>query len=582
MAATLGIIILAVILIQGGFYPTSYLLAAVPVGIIAFVRKGRAADLCDYLLWGLTGLYLTASLANGYASDSLARSAFVCVCALFLSLYRTLSESERHRMLSVVLIGSGIFSVAAILAFCHVLPLTGAVISNRLQFTFQYANAAGSWFAAAALLAWDWENIRVKRFTISMITALFLTRSVGAIGLYVCLQAVRLWIRRKDKIWHSAVILHGAAAGFAFLFYMLSGWAAVMLLILLGVIVWCQEKLMPAMCRLRLYWPFLLLGAAGGAAVVFTQRVASSARTFIERLIQILDGSRVIAANPLFGVGAGNWEDIYPFYQSAQYNSTVVHSSIIQIGVDAGIFAILLAAVFFAVSWKRGKRTLPENLALILLAVHSVFDFTMQFFPIVALLLALLFADEKDQQKGSSPQTAVVGRTAYLPSVILCITLLYGDIQYKQLAYKAQANDWDALETQFQQAGVLFGQNRSAHRLYIRALYEQGKLEETIAETEAVQRLTDEELLTRASAVYETGGGTAACQLLLDRLSSELYNVSLFEQTARLFLEWDVDAACLAAYDEFAISANQSQSTLAVLKGDQVYIDTISNLGGKS
>ena len=575
MALTLGMIILVSILIHGGFYPTSFLLASIIMGTIALIGRKRRFDTCDWLLWGLVVLCLVASLVNGYASDSLAQAALPCACALFLMCYRTLSVLDRQKFLTVILLGSSLFAGVAILAFCGVIPLTGAVASRRLQFTFQYANAAGSWFAATAILAQDHKNNIVTKCTIPLITVLFLTQSVGAIGLYVCLQAVRLWQRRKEFIWPETVICHGIAAGFAAILYLSHGGFAVVATILLYTVGWRCTKILSVARQRRIHWLMLPLGAVGGVAVLFTRRAASSIRTFLERLLQILDGSCAIAANPLFGLGAGNWEHFYPFYQTAQYNSAVVHSGMVQIGVDAGILAVGLALVFVVFAWRQGKPKAAESLASVLLAVHSLFDFTMQFFPLAALFLAVLFANEENVQFKPSAKGIPITRMICLLPVVLCAYLLFGDMQYKQLAHQSQAQNWAEAEAQFQQYRHLFGQNRSARRLYVRALYHQKKSGKTIAETEDVLNLTDEELLIRARVLEQCGDSDDACRLLLDRLAMEPYHVILFEKTAQFLRESEVGASYFAAYNQLTEISNQNQSLLGTLKGDQVYIDTI-------
>lgn len=566
MEHILAIIILASVLVQGGFYPTIFLGAALLLSLLSLPGRIRRLDRCDGALWGLAGAFLLASLANGYASQSLSQACLPGACAVFIYLYRGLPERKKAGVLRVLLLGSGVLAGAAVLAFCGVLPLAGAVSSRRLQFTFQYANAAGSWFAVTALLAQDGRESR--RFLMPMLSALFLTRSVGALGLYAVFQLVRLWRRREERLWPETVLSHVTAAVFAAAFFFADGWLSIPLLAALYAAGWYWERLQPLAQRVHLQWAALLAGGAGVAAALFSQRFSAGLRSLAERLVQILDGLRAIAAHPLLGLGAGNWETAYPYYQSAQYSSTVVHSSVIQIGVDAGIFAVILAAAFLLLAWRRGR---GRRMEAGFLALHSLLDFTMQFLPIALLLLVLLFAGEESAPDGKKN----AWRLLPLSFGFLCAVLLWSQMEYKQLAYGVQTQSWEAVAERYEHRRSLFGGSPAARSAYLQALYGQGDLRGVLEAAEGAENLRLEELALYARALRELEGEEAACTLLLGVLEEQIYRVSLFEQTAALFREWEVDAAWRERYDRLADRANDSQTILGSLKGDQVYIEHI-------
>lgn len=573
MGILLAGMILVSVLIQGGFYPTIFLGASCILAGTALFAKTRKLDYCDWFIWGLAGLYLIASLVNGYASESLGQACLPGACALFLLLYRNLSAAKKAGLQKTVLLGGGLFAGIALLAFCDIVPLSGAVISHRLQFTFQYANAAGSWFAALALLAQENKDSRIRRLFLPLVATLLLTRSVGALGLYFLLQLIRLWQRRKEKLWQEAVLTHVISTGFAVALYFVNGWMAVAVLILLFVAGWYWEVLLGIGRKFHLEWVSLLAGGLGVMSALLSQRFSSGLRTFAERLVQIWDGLHIIAAHPLWGIGAGNWEEVYPCYQSAQYASTVVHSSMIQIGVDAGIFAIILATVFLAFAWRQTGRNSSESLAAGLLVAHGLLDFTMQFFPIDAILLMLLFAGE-EPAPAEQKRSFLYHSNAFVLGV-LCVILLYGQTQYKQIAYQAQAEEWEAVCENYERQQPLFGQSPTVRNLYVRALYNSGDLRGVIEATEGIPNVRTEEFLFRAQALRQLGRQDDACRLLLEQLKRRLYQVRLFERTAQLLQEWDADTAWLDAYNQIVDQANGSQTILGALKGDQVHIDSI-------
>ncbi len=570
MEYILAIVLLASVWVQGGFFPTVFLGAAVVLALLALFCRNRRLDWCDGTIWLLAGLFLAASLVRGYSSQSLSQACLPGVWAIFLYVYRALPKEKKDGMLRSVLLGSGVFAGAAILAFCGVFPLEGAVSSHRLQFSFQYANAAGSWFAAAALLSQDGK--RNPRFLMPILAALFLTRSMGALGLYGVVQLARIWQCRKKGIWRGLVLSHVAAACFAAGFFFLDGWLAVCLLALLYTGGYYQERLFLMAQRVYLHWFALLAGGIGGVILLFSQRFHSSLQSLAERLVQILDALRIMAEHPLLGIGAGNWERWYPYYQSAQYTSTVVHSGIAQMGVDAGVFAVATAGVFVFFAWKRKS---GSRAAAAFLILHSLLDFTMQFLPIGLLLMALLFSEE-------APLLSTK-RSRALPFAmgLLCAGCLCSQVAYKQLVYHMQHGAWAAVTEQYEQQRFLLGSNPMAHGVYLHGLYAQGDLRKILDTVDGEEPLRLEEIVLRAYAVREIEGEDAACQVLLEELERRIYQVNLFEQTAALFQEWQVNTRWQDAYNQLADRANRGKTILGTLKGDQVHIEHINiNLGG--
>lgn len=554
------------VLIQGGFYPTAFLIPGAALAGAGALRRGRALERGELALWALALLYLAASLARGYSASSLAQACLPACCGAFLYLYLSLPQREKGRLLDWVVLASGLFAGLAILAFCGAVPLTGAVSARRLQFTFQYANAAGSWFAAATLLAQDREEVRARRMTLPCLTALLLTRSMGALALYGLLQLVRLWRRRE--IWGEVVLTHAAALLLAGAFLLTKGWLCLPVVVLLYGLGWVWDRIVPAALGLKLHWLGLLAGGAG-AAVILASR-ARGALTLVERLVQIIDGLGAVARYPLLGVGAGNWPRYCPLFQSAQYSSTLVHSGLVQMGVDAGVPAAALAAAVLVLGWKRKGRSPAESLACLLLAGHSLLDFTLQFLPIDLLLLALLFAGEGTGPAGKKVRTAAT-RPALLAAAALCAGMLFGQMQYKELVYACRAGDWEAAAARYERGP--FGASGEARELYLQACCGLGRPDLILEATGPLSPLSTQELLYRAQALWGLGRTDEACGLLLSRLEGQLYNVALFTETKNFFTDWGAGPAYRAEYDRLAALANESWTALGTLKGDQVKIE---------
>lgn len=569
-------VILGSILIQGGYFPTVILIVTILLSGVAIVIKKRAVGSCEIIAFVAALFYYVSSLANGYNSASLAQASLLGGCAMFLYLYNCLPEQEKSQLIDKLIIGSGVFAGLAILAFCDVIDITGAVTSQRLQFTFQYANAAGSWFATIALLSQGRESPKVKSFLIPSLVALFLTRSVGALGMYVVVQLGRLWVYRNDRhLWREVLITHILSAIFAIAFFFLRSWLTLPVVALLYLVGFYLQQILSVAYRIYLHWVCLGCSVLGVVGILLSRRMASALFTFAERISQIVDGSRLIVSHPLFGVGAGNWTHLYPYYQSAQYTSTVVHSSIIQIGVDAGLPAIILAVLFVILALRQKGRPIASTLAAALLLVHSLMDFTLQFFPICALLIALLFdvpSPIPTQKKGL---TGPIVTTLALCFCIFTTGLLYTELQSKQLVRDAQRGLWNTILEEYERQKAMYGKNQAAESYYIYALYYTGDFEGVIEATQSLQMSDTAELLLCAQSLRQLGDQDAACELLLSELERQMYRVVLYEQISQCLLDWNVDIHYLEEYNRIVDLANASQTILGQLQGDQVHINHI-------
>lgn len=559
-------LILFSVLIQGGYFPTAFLLIAVLLAITAFFQK-RKLLVDEWILWGFAAVYLFSSLINGYRSDSLAQTCLPCSCALFLYCYCCLPENRKARLLDGVIISSGLFSGAAILAFCGVISLTGAVTAHRLQFTFQYANATGAWFAATSILA---QEEKQRHWSLPCIVALLLTRSVGALGTYSLVQLLHIYQRRKESnLWKELLLLHVIAGLFAFLFFFSSTWIVFPLLAILYLTAWNHQKILRLACHFHFHWIVLVAGSCGSIIVLSSQRIAESLLTFTERISQIIDGAAIVVSHPLFGIGAGNWKYLYPYYQSAQYTSTVVHSSIIQIGVDSGLIGVTVIVIFVVLAWRRRKRGRIENLAAVLILLHSLLDFTLQFFPIDAFLLALLFHDVEppnDQFKGFERLKAIC-----LPLLTggLCLVMLYSELEIKQMIHFGQGKNWNGTVALYESHRSLFGANTVARECYIRGLAYTGAWLQILKVTSDTKYLSTEELLICAQAMVELGNRDSACELLLSELDKQLYRTILFEQAAQCLTNWEAEPHYITAYNQIVERANNSITSLGKLQGDK-------------
>ncbi len=573
MGTFVAVLVLAVACIQGGYFPTVFLLAGIVLAVLCFRTLKQRVLPEELLLWGISGIYLAASLAGGYDASSLARACLPLVCACFLRVWLALPAGEKNRAMDMLLAGTWALAAVGIFIYSGAVTVSGAITANRLQFPFQYANTAGIWYAAAALLCQDGK---ARKRLLPILTALFLTRSTGALGAYGLIQCLRLALRRREKgLWRSVLLSNFAAALCAAGIYFAPLWGDLALLALLCAAGYSWDTWEKKAVQYRLHLFCLAGGAAGAAVLLSTRRFFESLRTFAERLCQMADGTALILRHPLLGVGAGRWAELYPYWQSAQYTSTVIHSGPVQIGVDAGVFTILLALVFLVLAWRRTK-WLPANLAAGLILLHSVVDFDLQFFPVCVFLLMLLFLEsELEPVPGKKRRAALAA--VFAASAMLCSGLFCIEQVRKQLILFSQRQNWPAVIAQYERTRAMFGGSQNARDCYIGALYRSGEFQRVVDESSLNQRLSVQELLIRAQALYMLGDQGVACELLLSELRAQSRNVKLFQETADKLTEWKADQRYIDSYNEIVENVNRNTTFLGDLLGSQIRIDQISD-----
>lgn len=567
--------IVATAVLQGGFYPGVFLTAAIFFASISAIGRTSAPQKAEIILWAFAGWYLLAAAINGGELSSVMQACLPGAVTAALCCARQLSGKERRDALRALISASAVLAGIGFLAFGNVLSIAGATTARRLQFPFQYANAAGSWYAAMSLLAqWDMEENKRSWPIVFLQSALFLTRSVGACGLYILAELGYIFYRRKEpEQWQSVLLTNGISVCFAAGFYLLSEpWGTASVSVLLTAAAIFLPKLLRLGRQFRLYF-VPMIGVIAIVALMGGGRFTRSLATFAERLYQIGDGLQIVAAHPVFGVGAGNWAYMYPMFQSAEYTSTVVHSGPIQVAVDAGLPALLLLAAFFALAWREGKRPLPITLAALLLSTHSLFDFGLQFFPIAVLTgFLLLFRDDTQAVSASMPQKAVQ-KVALSVFSMLCAVLLLGIWQNKQVSAAVSRKDWSDVLEQYDAGGWLLRDSRSAKTAAANAAAKLEQWDRVLILTESDSELSMQQILLRAVALQMIRGEEAGGQYLLDELARRPYQVDFYEETAHLLRQWNAGTRLRERYNTLAERFNQSENILTRLQGDaRVYI----------
>jgi tetratricopeptide (TPR) repeat protein len=340
MKYVIAILFIISVVWQGGFSDMAWCVAGVVFAVCVFFRARRLPPRRVLLPFAaLVLLYAGSFILHGAHFESAAQTVKPAVALLaFVALY----NAESPDMHSLVLTAGVIAAVLGVVAFFGIVDFPGARWNGRLQGTFQYANAAGIFFAVCAFLTRTGLKSRRRHFALLFECALLLTQSVGAIATYILGQMLLFFSEKKTK---------RVAA-------------------LLGV------------------------SAVGCVALLYVRGAGTVAASYLDRLLQMSDGAAIVLHNPL-GIGPGLWAVRLLELQSAFYTATKMHSYPMELGVDAGFAAIALF-VFMIVVWVgrvRKSGLLPRHIAAGMLLFHGLQDVSLGFLALILLLLLLVIPD---------------------------------------------------------------------------------------------------------------------------------------------------------------------------------------------
>ena len=424
MILIIAIMYLAVI-IQGGFFATAYL----PLGILALIGIPFVVKKIPSIKYVLPFLliciiYLISVLVTGVTIDSLKYSAKILVYFLFWILLSNAKDKEQLTK-SIVILGFAV-SIIGIVAFSGLIPIGGMVNVKRLQGVFQYANAMGIFTAACSLTANEIEDTKYKNMIMPMEIALLLTQSAGAILFYLIGLFAAILLKYKGKrveIMSGFVIRFSISFISAAIMYLLPSNMKILSIVILVVLIIFQKKINVFCNKFKLPIVPIISCVALAAAGLAVVRGGRFIGTFAERLIQISDGVAALAANIFTGLGPGNWAIQSYAWQSLDYTATYIHSSIVQIGVDAGIGAVIVVLLMFIYYFKYSINSKPfVFMAGAIIILHSLVDTTFSFSGIVIVLITLFYIRTNEEAIVKVPRWSTILAAVLLLPIFLGLT----------------------------------------------------------------------------------------------------------------------------------------------------------------
>ena len=151
---------------------------------VCLAQVAQAAQVVPALLLAGVGVCgLLSGLAHGLTLAHVSEASPWFVAAA-LAMLGVLGRDGGEAALGLLLPLGVLCAVFGVFMVSGVVPYAGSVNAERLQFTFQYANTAGLWFAALAILTCATSGSARLGAPFLLSFALLLTQSVGSITLF--------------------------------------------------------------------------------------------------------------------------------------------------------------------------------------------------------------------------------------------------------------------------------------------------------------------------------------------------------------------------------------------------------------
>lgn len=199
------------------------------------------------------------------------------------------------------------------------------------------------------------------------------------------------------------------------------------------------------------------------------------------RLLYWRDSLAVIVKRPL-GLGYMGYYYLQPQFQTGVYATKFVHNDFLQYALDAGIICAMALAAIVLKNVFRKSNDHQKRMVMLVLAIHCLFDFDLQFLSMFFLMLMCVEPDESRIKLCSS-------RKIYIGAAMLFICYAYFSIafgmaqfgRYKEslrlyplstdarLAMMQESDDAESAETLIRQNGMIAEAYECAARHHIEA-----------------------------------------------------------------------------------------------------------------
>ena len=588
----LSLPIMLLVVFQGGFFAMPacvlglVLCAAAGVHYLRKASRSVPVGAVPLLFCGMAAAYLVSATLNGLSITTMGTTGGIAACAGFACLACAQSSKTQGRAINALGWFGVITSVGGVLVAAGLWPMVGGMVESRLQFSFQYANAAAAWYGACTLLCLLSPNERLNACVALPGTALLLTLSGGGLMVFgasfTCVSIVWLRSGRWDRLFGALVQAVIAVALFVATYVLGGAWAIAALVAALAACVWVMRNDVGnlAVFGVRTTSIALLIALLLGvvaATMLLSGRIAQALASVTERGYHIRDGLCLWSSAPIFGVGPSNWQYLYQYVQTAPYHTTIVHSSLVQFMLDAGLvgFACFAAAMVLGVrqawqaarveEWQSGWAAARLAAALSLL-IYAFIEFDLQFSALLFLLVLLVCqsATPCTNEPSAIPDATASAGTRRLPRpkgailgvlslllVPLCAAGVLCGLTSTAMTSALAAGDYDMCERLFQSSA--FAQaDTTAQGQYLTAQYERGNYGYAIDAFYRMPAPSDADALFAVLSCYRQGDVERATAIMAERLEVQPYNVDFCASARQLVDTYGCDMAQEARFEAAA------------------------------
>lgn len=117
-----------------------------------------------------------------------------------------------------------------------------------------------------------------------------------------------------------------------------------------------------------------------------------------DRIEYYKDAIKIITSNKLnflIGVGGGGFEELYKSVRTSDYSSTEVHSSLLQIFLESGVFGFIAIIIILVITLIRSKGY--GFVAFVIICIHIGMDLDFSYFSMLILFAIMLGILSKDK-----------------------------------------------------------------------------------------------------------------------------------------------------------------------------------------
>lgn len=404
--AALGIWALALtVFVQGGFFARAYIPATVLLltGVLLQQWKKRKIRKETGIIWFmLTAVYILSSLYHGLTIKEWDKVVYIFSIGIMHSYFSCLNEKERQRNQQACVVIGLLECMIGLLAYVGI-PMEGVLINMRFMGTFQYANATALFLGMLLIMQTGTESLRwgnTEGIRILFTVFLQLTLSFGGI---ICYFMGVLILGRRNRAFLFQCLyefsVSGVFSGSLFLakFYLadhpLITGSMVLLLLLFcfGCSGW-NERVIKASAE-KPGIQRVMTGVLVAEGILCICRFGLRAGgTGWERILQMKDGMAVIGRNWWLGIGSHQLLKVLKS-RGVSYETTLIHNSYIQIGVEAGVFAAGMVFLLILLWWRKVKNLRDRDIYLWKISVmtmamiHFAIDISFYFWAVMGIVM---------------------------------------------------------------------------------------------------------------------------------------------------------------------------------------------------